>query len=101
MPGAVQSAFVCWSPQQWQRWTIATESHATSLRVTACPSCAEVKQMPGCRFEGEVLQQRANGQHLVAYDDGDEEWLHLSKEKFELLSSAGGLDRPIITKRAR
>ena len=57
--------------------------------------------MPGCRFEGEVLQQRANGQHLVAYDDGDEEWLHLSTEKFELLSSAGGLDRPIITKRAR
>lgn len=48
-----------------------------------------------------MLQQRANGQHLVAYDDGDEEWLHLSKEKFELLSSAGGLDRPIITKRAR
>ena len=52
--------------------------------------CAEMKHMFGCRFEGEVLQHRANGQHLVAYDDGDEEWLHLSKEKFDLLSSAGG-----------
>ena len=44
-------------------------------------------------FRGKVLAFDNKSKHHVKYNDGDEEWLQLADEKWELLQNAGGFYR--------
>lgn len=50
-------------------------------------------------YSGEVTAKNGAGKHLVEYDDGEEEWVNLSKERVELLpvgSTKGRAQRALI-----
>lgn len=40
-----------------------------------------------CRFPGEVVEFNGVDKHRILYDDGDEDWYNLAKEKVKLQPS--------------
>ena len=41
------------------------------------------------RFSGKVAEFDGSDQHLVLYDDGDEEWVNLATDKIKLAPETG------------
>ena len=47
-------------------------------------------------FHGSLSEfSRSSGKHLCEYDDGDQEWLNLSSERYELVEQNGEMSQSL------
>ena len=70
------------------RMTMAQDAAQPLSRVHALRT-ADPASTVLCRFNGRIEQYDGKRKHKIDYDDGDEEWADLSKERHELLPAQG------------